>query len=229
MGQTKTAVIEGVKPVKTEDKATETQGQPQGRNRKVGQDGHGKNYLEAAKKTNKSKVYTAGAAIDALKEMSYVKFDPTVELHLNMTKDIETEVKFPHKTGKTKKIEVADEKTVEKIKAGKIDFDILLATPEMMPKLVPFAKILGPKGLMPNPKAGTLIKNASEAKNFSVNTIRLKTEKKAPLIHTAVGKLSQKKEELIENIEAVLSAVGPKNIKKAYLTSTMSPSVRLEV
>jgi len=226
MGQTKAAVIDSA--ITNEEGQTQ-EAKSQGRSRKVGQDGRGKKYLEAAKKTNKSKIYTTGAAIDALKEMSYVNFDPTVELHLNMTKNVDVEIKFPFKAGKTKTVEVADEKTIEKIKKGNIDFDVLLATPDMMPKLVAFAKILGPRGLMPNPKAGTLIKNKADAKDFSTTEIRLKTEKKAPLIHIAVGKLGQKKEEVVKNIEAVLVAVGKKNIKKAYLTSTMSPSVRLEV
>ena len=99
----------------------------------------------------------------------------------------------------------------------------------MMPKLVKYAKILGPKGLMPNPKTGTLIKNIKEAEKFSANTITLKTEKTAPLIHTPVGKVSSKEKNLSENIDAILNGIGKRQIIKAYLTSTMGPSVKIKV
>jgi large subunit ribosomal protein L1 len=99
-----------------------------------------------------------------------------------------------------------------------------------MPKLVPFARLLGPKGLMPNPKNGTLVADIKKAKSFSTGAVTLKTEKEAPLIHTVIGKNSQKDEEIIENAEAVLKALGgSKQIVKAYMKSTMSPSIRLQI
>ena len=98
-----------------------------------------------------------------------------------------------------------------------------------MPKLVPFARILGPKGLMPNPKNGTMIKDKKEAEKFSADTLNLKTEKRAPLMHTSIGKVSQKQKELEENCEAILEAVGKRQILRAYLTSTMGPSVKLRI
>lgn len=190
----------------------------------------GKKYKDARAKIDKTKLYSIKEAIQLIKEVSYSSFDGAIELHLVTKKGgISTNVKLPHSAGKSKKIEVADDKTVEKLKKGKIDFDVLLATPNMMPKLVPFAKILGPKGLMPNPKNGTLIKDAKEAKKFSANTVTLKTEKKAPLIHTVAGKVSQKDKEIIKNVEAILDTIGRRQIQKAYLTSTMSPSVRITV
>ncbi|KKU25035.1 MAG: hypothetical protein UX34_C0004G0001, partial [Candidatus Woesebacteria bacterium GW2011_GWF1_46_13] len=132
--------------------------------------------------------------------------------------------------GKEKKIEIASDETIKKLEAGKIDFDILLATAEMMPKLIPFAKVLGPKGLMPNPKAGTLLTDIKKAKSFSAATLNLKTEKEAPLIHTVVGNVSQNDQELIENAEAILNALGgAKQIVKGYLKATMGPSVRLAI
>ena len=113
-------------------------------------------------------------------------------------------------------------------KTGKIDFDILVATPVMMPKFVPFARLLGPKGLMPNPKNGTLVTDPKKAKGFSAGTVTLKTEKEAPLIHTVVGKNSQTDKEIEENIEAVFKALGGgKQIVRAFIKSTMSPSVKL--
>lgn len=190
----------------------------------------GKKYKDARTKVDKTKLYSIKEAVQLTKEVSYSSFDGAVELHLvTKKKGVSANVKLPHSAGKDKKIEVASDKTIEKLKKGKVDFDVLLATPEMMPKLVPFAKILGPKGLMPNPKNGTLIKSAKEAEKFSANTITLKTEKKAPLMHIVVGKISQKDKEIIENIEAILASVGKRQIQKAYLTSTMSPSVKIAI
>ncbi len=139
------------------------------------------------------------------------------------------QLELPHQAGKIRKIEVADKKTIENLKKGKINFDVLLATADIMPKLVPFAKMLGPKGLMPNPKNGTLIKDIKEAKKFSANKLTLKTEKKAPLIHTVVGKVSQKDKEVSENAKALLKAFGKKQVTKACLTSTMGPSIRVDL
>ena len=188
----------------------------------------GKKYQAARALVDKTKFYSLKEAVKLLKKTSYSSFVGTVELHLVVKKKgITFNVELPHSTGREKKIEIANEKTIEKLKKGKIDFDILLSTPEMMPHLVPFAKVLGPKGLMPNPKNGTLIKDIKEAKKFSVKKITIKTERKAPLIHLAVAKLNQKDKEIIENIEAVLTSVGKRRIQKAYLSATMGPSVKL--
>ncbi len=190
----------------------------------------GKKYIEAQTKVDKTKLYPLTEAIRLVKETSYSSFDGTVELHVVVKKaGISASATLPHSTGKEKKVEVAKESTIKKLKKGKVDFDILLATSDMMPKLVPFAKILGPRGLMPNPKAETLIKDAKEAKKFSANKINLKTEKKAPLIHTPVGKVSSKQKDLSENVEAVLKGIGKRQIVKAYLAPTMGPSVKIQI
>lgn len=187
-----------------------------------------KKYQEAKTKITARKLYPIEEAIKIVKETSYSKFDGTVELHLIIKKiGLSVNISFPHPFAKEKKIEVADEATIKKLETGKIDYDILLATVEFMPRLVPFAKILGPKGLMPNPKNGTLIKSAAGASKFSANTVVVKTEKDHPLIHLAVGKVSQKEAQLSENIQAVLKVVDPKSIVRAYLKSSMSPSVKL--
>jgi len=99
----------------------------------------------------------------------------------------------------------------------------------MMPKLVPFAKLLGPKGLMPNPKNKTLVKDIKEAEKFSGNCLTVKTEKEAPLIHTTFGKVSQKEEELIKNFEAVVKAINAKQIVKAYIKATMGPAIKVKI
>ncbi|MGB6838923.1 MAG: hypothetical protein WBD86_01995 [Microgenomates group bacterium] len=189
----------------------------------------GKKYKQVRAKINKTKLYPLSKALELVKETSYSSFDGTMELHLVVKKEgLSANIKLPHSAGKKKKIEIAKDTTIKKLEKGKVDFDILLATPEMMPKLVPFAKLLGPKGLMPNPKNGTLIKSASEAKKFSTNTITVKTEKKAPLIHTVIGKVNQKDKELVENAEAVLTGIGKRQIVKAYLCATMGPSVKID-
>lgn len=190
----------------------------------------GKKYKNARAKIDRTKLYSIKEAVQLIKETSYSSFDGTVELHLVTKREgLSANIKLPHSTGKKKKVEVASDSTIKKLEKGKVDFDVLLATTEMMPKLVPFAKILGPRGLMPNPKNGTIVKSAAEAKKFSANKIILKTEKKAPLIHTTVGKASAKQKELEENIEAVLDCVGRRQIVRAYLTSTMGPSVKIQI
>lgn len=190
----------------------------------------GKKYQDAKKKVDSNKEYPIKDAVKLVKETSFVKFDATLELHIKVKKEgLNVSLELPHSTGKDKKIALADEKTIENLKNGKVDFDVLLATAEIMPKLVPFAKILGPRGLMPNPKNGTLLKNKEDVKKFSLNKVLLKTEKDAPLIHTTVGKTGIEDKKIIENIEAILNAISKRQVEKAHLTSTMGPSVKLLV
>jgi len=191
----------------------------------------GKKYSEAKSKINKSNLYKLPEAVKIIKEASYSKFDGTMEIHLVVKKvGVNLNVTLPFSAGKQKKIEVADDKTLEKLKTGKIDFDVLLALPEMMPKLVVFAKLLGPRGLMPNPKNGTIIKSTKDAYKFGGNTINLRTEKEAPLVHTSFGKVSQNNEELIKNAETILEKLGgSKTILRAFMKSSMSPSVKIQI
>ena len=199
--------------------------------RKVVEKVRGKKYAESKKKFDNVKTYSITEAIKLVKETSYSKFDGTVELHMIVKKaGISAQVTLPHQAGKAKKVEIATDATIEKLKSGKVDFDILVATPEIMPKLVPFARLLGPKGLMPNHKNGTLIPDAKKAQGFSTGTVTLKTEKEAPLIHTVVGKVSQDSTQLAENLEAIYRAFGSgKQIEKAYIKATMGPSVKVKI
>lgn len=191
----------------------------------------GKKYLQSKSKIDRNKLYSIADAIKLVKESSYSKFDGTMELHLVVKKTgTSAQVTLPHSAGKAKRVEVANEATIKKLEKGKIDFDVLLATADMMPKLIPFAKILGPKGLMPNPKNGTLISDIKKAKSFAGNSVTVKTEKEAPLIHTVVGKTNQEDKEITANIQAIFQALqGTKQVSKAYLKATMSPSVKLQL
>lgn len=189
----------------------------------------GKKYKAAKAKIEAGKLYELDEAVKLAKQTSFSKFEGSLEFHAVLRKEkFETELETPYSTGQVKKIEIASRETVKKIQEGKIDFDILLATPDFMPELIPFARILGPRGLMPNPKNGTLTKNPKEAaKKFSDKKIKVATEKKAPLIHIVVGKLNQPDKELVANLEAVIEAIGRKNIKKAVICSSMGPGIKV--
>jgi len=191
----------------------------------------GKKYVSAKAKFDREKFFKTAEAIKLVKDSSYSKFDGTMELHLVLKKiGTSAQITLPHAAGREKKVEIATDVTVEKLKKGVIDFDILVATPEMMPKLVPFARLLGPKGMMPNPKNGTLVADPKKAKGFSAGMVTLKTEKEAPLIHTVVGKNSQPDKEIAENVEAIIKVLGgSKQVVRAFIKSTMSPSVKLQL
>jgi large subunit ribosomal protein L1 len=119
---------------------------------------------------------------------------------------------------------------VKKIETGTIDFDVLLATPDAMPKLARVARILGPRGLMPNPKSGTVTTKPEEvAKKFQGGQINFKTEAKFPILHMIVGKLSFGEAKLSENIKTAIAAVETRNIRNVTIKSTMSPGMKLDV
>jgi large subunit ribosomal protein L1 len=199
--------------------------------RKIVERVRSKKYVEAKAKFDHEKAYKLSEAVKLVKSASYSKFDGTMELHVIVKKaGISVQVNLPFQAGKVKKVEIADEDTVKKLTEGKVDFDVLVATVEMMPKLVPFARLLGPKGLMPNPKNGTLVADLKKAKGYSAGSTTVKTEKDAPLVHTVIGKNSQKDEEIVDNAEAVIKALGgSKLIVRAFIKSTMSPSVKLQL
>jgi large subunit ribosomal protein L1 len=195
------------------------------------QTGHrGKQYKAVKAKVDVTRVYNATDALALVKETSYAKFDASVELHAVVRREnVSVQVALPHSTGKTKKVVLVTPEVIAELEAGKVTFDVILATPETMPKLVKFAKLLGPRGMMPNPKNGTLVKDASAIDSFSTDTISVKTEKKAPVIHVSLGKVSMDNQKLADNLAAVIAAINPKIIMKAYLTSSMGPSVKLQV
>ena len=191
----------------------------------------GKKYKAAKIKVDRTKAYSLPEAIKLLKETSYSKFDGKAEIHLRVAKKgFQTELELPHFQAKQKKIVIADDKVIRQIEAGKIDFDVLLASPKTMPKLIKFAKVLGPKGLMPNPKKGTVLDKPEEGiKRFNKRSMSIRTEKTTPLIHLVFGEVKQPEKELLANLEAVVKAIGPKNIKKAVVKATMGPAIKVDL
>ena len=193
--------------------------------------GRSEKYKAALKKIDKKKIYTIKDAVKTLKAISYAKFDESVELHLNtLETGLKGEVTLPHSTGKTVKVAIVDDALLEKIDKGQIDFDVLISHPSFMAKLAKYARVLGPKGLMPNPKAGTIGPEPEKlAEKFKKGSIRWKTEAKAPIIHQMIGKLSAEDKVLIENASAFISSVEAKNITKGFLTATMTPSLQIAI
>jgi large subunit ribosomal protein L1 len=220
-----------------------------------------KRYAEIAGKVDKTKTYTIDEAIALAKETSTVKFDASVEIHIRTGIDVKksdqqirTTVQLPHPTGKKLIIWaiVPDDKAKEVKAAGaervggkelaeeiestkKTNFDILVTTPDMMKDLSKIAKILGPKGLMPNPKTETVTPNPAKiVKDLASGKIAFKTDDTAN-IHVAIGKVSFEPAKLKENIEAFLDAVvkaKPTSVKgnfvlATYLTTSMGPSIKM--
>ena len=191
----------------------------------------GKKYQAVKKQVDSNKTYSLKEALELLKKVSFGKFVGSVEVHLMVIeKGLSGEVNLPHFAGKTRRVVVFNDGLIEEVKAGKVNFDVLLASPADMAKILPLAKVLGPKGLMPNPKNGTLVPEPEKAlKSFSASALHFQTEKDFPLIHTVIGKVNQPTEELEANFEALIKAVNPKNIKKVVLKSSMSPSIKVNL
>ncbi len=191
----------------------------------------GKKYQKSLEKVDKTKTYTLLEAVELLKKIKFASFDESVELHLNVDETgLKGEIELPHSTGKTVRVKIVDDAALESIEKGIIDFDILIAHPSFMPKLAKFARVLGPKGLMPNPKAGTVSPKPEEvAKKFEKGTLRWKTEPKFPLVHQMIGKISAEDKAIVENASAFMKAVGVKHIKQAVIKSSMSPGVKIAV
>jgi large subunit ribosomal protein L1 len=192
-------------------------------------------YKQAAIKVDPKKTYSIKEALKLLREISLAKFDGTVEVHINTLENgLRGAVSLPHGTGKKIRVAIADQETIEKIikkaKEGKIDFDILVAHPQVMSKLAKVAKILGPRGLMPNPKAGTISDKPEKlAEKYKKGEIAWKTESKFPIVHQAIGKLSFADKQLEENFNAFIQSVSLKVIKNITLKSTMSPGIKVKI
>ena len=196
-------------------------------------------YQKKVTLIDKSKEYSLTEALTLLSKLGQANYDETVELHINtVEKGISGNVTLPHGSGKKTRVVLVnyseDPKTLEdlikKIESGVIDFDILIATPDSMPKLARVARILGPKGLMPNPKNGTVTTKPQDiAKQYEGGQVNFKTEAKFPILHMIVGKVSFGESKLSENIKTALNAVQVKNIRNITLKSTMSPGIKLDI
>lgn len=205
-----------------------------------------KKYQEAIKDLDRSKTYPIPEAVDMVKKMSYSKFNGSLEAHIVTAQTgIRGLISLPFASGKKLRILVfghlpspeeyegvvfGDDSTIEQINQGKVDFDLVITTPEWMPKLAKAAKVLGPKGLMPNPKNGTITEDLKKAvEGFQGGKTEYKTEAKAPVIHLGLGKLDQPTEQLSANIQTLLQTVGKTRIKKVSLSPTMGPSVKVDI
>lgn len=221
---------------------------------------HGKKYRASSEKIDKNKAYSIEEAVKIIKDNKTAKFDESVEIHIKTGVDskksdqiVRGMVVLPHGTGKSKKIAVITSTSAAEAKAAgadivggeelidkiskKIDFDVLVATPEMMPKLAKVAKILGPKGLMPNPKTETVttkIKEAVEALKKGKTSFK---NDDTGNIHQVIGKVSFAEEKLAENIKTFLESVSKvkpaglkgKLIGSATLCSTMGPGIKINI
>ena len=222
---------------------------------------HGKKYTEAAKLVDPEKLYQPQEAVSLLKQMNFTKFDPTVEVHMKLGVDprhadqmVRGVAMLPAGTGKDVKVLVfaqgekvaeaeaagADfvglDDVIKQIESDWLGFDVAIATPDVMGKVGRLGKKLGPRGLMPSPKAGTITFDlAKTIREVKAGRVEFKIDRTS-LLHIPAGKLSFNEEALLQNIASVFDAVsrarptGAKGtyVKSVVLTSTMSPSIRLD-
>lgn len=223
---------------------------------------HGKKYREVAKLVDEDKLYQPAEAVDLLKKLSYVKFDPTVELHMQLGVDprhadqmVRGTAALPAGTGKSVRVLVfaqgekvgeaeragADfvglDDMIKQVNEGWLGFDVAIATPDVMSKVASLGRRLGPRGLMPNPKTGTVTFDVGKAVNeVKAGRVEFRVDRTA-LIHIPIGKLSFSDEQLMQNLTAAIDAIvrakpsGAKGqyVKSVTLCSTMSPGVRLDL
>ena len=221
----------------------------------------GKKYVEAAKNIDRQTLYEAADAISLVKKNATAKFDETIEAHIRTGCDgrhaeqqIRGAVVLPHGTGKTVRVLVfakgakADEARAagadivgfddlaHKVKAGELDFDVVIASPDAMRVVGQLGQILGPRGLMPNPKVGTVTPNVAQAvKNAKAGQVQFRADK-AGIIHAPIGRASFEAERLQKNLAAIidqLNKLKPASAKGQYLckvsvSSTMGPGVRVD-
>lgn len=226
---------------------------------------HGKKYLAAAAKVKENELYAPAEALKLVKETAYTKFDATVEVHMRMGLDprqadqqVRDVVVLPHGLGKTVRVVVFaqgdgatnarnagadvvadDDETLNKIQGGWLDFDVAIATPDMMGKVGKLGRVLGPRGLMPNPKAGTVVGPEDIARAIQeskAGRVEFRLDKTAN-IHVSIGKASFDEQKLYENFSALMDAIKkarPSAAKGNYIrhitmATTMGPGVKVDV
>ena len=225
---------------------------------------HGKHYQDAAKAVDRDKTYSSEEALELAKQTARAKFDETVELHLRTNSDprhadqlVRGVALLPHGLGKDIRILVfaageaatmaqqagadfvGDDDLVKKIEGGWVEFDVAMATPDIMGKISRLGRVLGRRGLMPNPRAGTVVQPqdfARAIREAKQGRVEFRLDRTA-IIHVPLGKVSFETQKLLENMNALLdmvikarpSAVKGQFIRTAYLTTTMGPSIKLDV
>ena len=223
---------------------------------------HGKKYLEAAKLVDRERLYPPAEAAELVKQTTTVSFDATIEVHLRLGVDprhadqmVRGTVVLPNGTGKTVRVavfaqgekaqealragadEVGSEDLAKRIEAGWLEFDVALAAPDTMGMVGRLGKILGRRGLMPNPKSGTITFDLERAvKEVKAGRVEFKVDK-AGIVHVAVGKASFGTEELVANLATLIDSINrarPSGAKGQYLrnltiASTMGPGIRVDV
>jgi len=190
-----------------------------------------KRYMHYRSMVDRTHFYPIKDAVAMVKKTHYGKMGGSLEVHL-MLKDegMSVDVTFPFSTGKKRTIAVVTDELMAEIEKGVINFDVLVAHPSQMPKLAKLARVLGPKGLMPNPKSGTVSADPEKRKKeLEAGTISIKGERKAPLAHVIVGKLNQADDELAANTLALIKAVPPGKVLKCVIAGSMSPGVKVQL
>jgi large subunit ribosomal protein L1 len=225
---------------------------------------HGKKYLAVAEKVDRNKNYEPREALELVRETSPVNFDATVEIHIRLGVDprhadqqVRDVVVLPHGLGKPIRVLVFaqgegatlarqagadfvadDDETIQKIQSGWTDFDVTIATPDMMGKVGRLGRVLGPRGLMPNPKAGTVVPENDiphVVEETKAGRVEFRIDKTANL-HIPVGKVSFELEKLYENMAALMEAIRKARpaaskgtyIRRVTVTSTMGPGIRVD-
>ena len=205
---------------------------------------HGKHYVDAAKQVDFSKLYDMNEALELACKTASAKFDETVELHVRLGVDgrhadqqVRGAVVLPNGTGKTVRVcdIVGDDELIARIAGGFMDFDVVVTTPDMMGRVGRLGKVLGPRGLMPNPKAGTVAPDLGKAvTEAKAGKIEYRLDKQN-IIHVPVGKASFGAEKLYTNLDTVMSAIAKAKpvaakgtyFKSATIATTMGPGIRL--
>lgn len=245
---------------KTSGETTATKPKPPVKPARSRLERRGKLFRKSAEQIDKTKRYALDQAVDLAKKTSHVKFDAAVELHINLNVDprqadqnVRDSLVLPAGTGKTVRVAVLTDDAAAAKKAGAdkagvdellaaldketIDFDVLIATPALMPRLGKYARMLGPRGLMPNPKSGTVTTDVNKAiAEAKAGRVEYRVDSSG-IVHLSAGRVSFTNDQLIQNLQAILTSIRSNRpssikgdyVKSAHLTTSMGPSIKLDL